>query len=350
LSNESSKYLISAIISTYNSERFIRGKIEDLLQQTIFDKLEIVIVNSGSQQNEEEIIKEYIEKYPNIKYIRTEERETIYKAWNRGIKISNGKYITNTNTDDRLKENALEILSTELEKYPNVGVVYADQYITTMQNQGYREANNNKIYYFPHYKFIHLLDRCLIGSQPMWRASIHFSDAIWFNEKFEVCGDHDFYIRVAERYELKHLELVLGTFYKSPDRTNKEYQNVKKTYFEGFSNTFYHTQKFVNSLSQVETKKFFNKNIFFVSMPLLWYKVYNKTRLSLFPNAHFQYPEYSFLLIVLIYKKWNDAENVKKYANKFLKWGKSVRIKRVLDSTKSKSDFIKPILELNDNE
>lgn len=138
MSNESSKYLISAIISTYNSERFIRGKIEDLLQQTIFDKLEIVIVNSGSQQNEEEIIKEYIEKYPNIKYIRTEERETIYKAWNRGIKISNGKYITNTNTDDRLKENALEILSTELEKYPNVGVVYADQYITTMQNQGYR--------------------------------------------------------------------------------------------------------------------------------------------------------------------------------------------------------------------
>ncbi len=170
MSNEHDKYLISAIISTYNSEKFIRGKIEDLLEQTISDKLEIIIVNSGSQQNEEMIIQEYAEKYPNIKYIRTEERETIYKAWNRCIKISNGKYITNSNTDDRLKENALEILSNELEKYPNVGVVYADQYITTIPNQRFNEANNNKIYYFPRYKLIHLLDRCLIGSQPMWRS------------------------------------------------------------------------------------------------------------------------------------------------------------------------------------
>ncbi len=119
---------------------------------------------------------------------------------------------------------------------------------------------------------------------------------------------------------------------------------------KAFSNTFYHTQKFVNSLNEVDTKKLFIENIFLVRMPLLWYKVYNRIRLSLFPSIHFQYPEYSFLLIVLIYKKWNDAENVKKYATKFLKWGKSVRIKRVLNSTKLKSDFNKPILELSDHE
>ena len=81
------KILVSAIISTYNSEKFIRGKIEDLLAQTIIDKLEIIIVNSGSQQNEDEIIREYLDKYHNIKYIKTKARETISKAWNRGIKI-----------------------------------------------------------------------------------------------------------------------------------------------------------------------------------------------------------------------------------------------------------------------
>ena len=294
------------------------------------------------------IIQEYAEKYSNIKYIRTEERETIYKAWNRGIKISSGKYITNANTDDRLKLNALETLANLLERYPNVGMVYADQFLSQIPNEIFLNAQNNKIFYFPPYKHIHLLDRCLIGSQPMWRRSIHFIDGVWFDEKFEVCGDHDFAIRITEKYTIKHLDLVLGTFYKSPERTNKEYQNIKRTYFEGFSNTFYHTQKFVNSLNEVETKKLFNENIFFVRMPLLWYKVYNRTRLLLFPSIHFQYPEYSFLIIVLIYKKWNDAENVKKYANKFLKWGVSVRINRVLDSTKS--DFNKPILELSDNE
>ena len=89
-------YLVSAIVSVYNCERFIRGCLEDLEQQTIADKLEIVVVNSGSQQNEEPIIKEFQTKYDNIVYIKTEERETIYKAWNRGIKTSSGKYITKT--------------------------------------------------------------------------------------------------------------------------------------------------------------------------------------------------------------------------------------------------------------
>ena len=108
--------LISAIISTYNSEKYLKGRIEDLLDQSIADQLEIIIVNSASQQNEDGIVKDYQGLFPNIHYIRTQKRETIYKAWNRGIKISSGEFITNANTDDRLKSNALEILSSELIK------------------------------------------------------------------------------------------------------------------------------------------------------------------------------------------------------------------------------------------
>ena len=43
------RYLVSAIVSTYNSEKFIRGCLEDLENQTIADKLEIIVVNSGSR-------------------------------------------------------------------------------------------------------------------------------------------------------------------------------------------------------------------------------------------------------------------------------------------------------------
>src|SRR3972149_11679791 len=86
-------YIVSAIVSVYNCERFIRGCLEDLEAQTIADRVEIICVNSGSQQNEEAIIKEFQEKYDNIVYIKTTERETLYRAWNRGIKIARGKYI-----------------------------------------------------------------------------------------------------------------------------------------------------------------------------------------------------------------------------------------------------------------
>ena len=61
---------LPAIVSTYNSERFIRGCLEDLEAQTIADRLEIIVVNSGSEQNEEAIVKEFQKKYSNIKYIK----------------------------------------------------------------------------------------------------------------------------------------------------------------------------------------------------------------------------------------------------------------------------------------
>ena len=95
--------LVSALVSTYNSEKFIEGRIVDLLEQSISKYLQIVIINSGSTQNEDKIIKSFTESYSNITYLKTKERESIYKAWNRGIKVANGKYITNANTDDRNK-------------------------------------------------------------------------------------------------------------------------------------------------------------------------------------------------------------------------------------------------------
>jgi len=61
--DKDSKYLVTAIVSTYNAERFIVGCLDDLEQQTIADKLEIIVVNSGSQENEEAIVREYQQKY-----------------------------------------------------------------------------------------------------------------------------------------------------------------------------------------------------------------------------------------------------------------------------------------------
>ena len=108
------QYLVSAIVSTYNSERYLRGCLEDLEAQTISDRVEIIVVNSGSEQNEESIVKEFQEKYANIRYIKTENREGVYAARNRGIREATGKYITNANTDDRHRKDAFKVMTTIL--------------------------------------------------------------------------------------------------------------------------------------------------------------------------------------------------------------------------------------------
>ncbi|MFM6401570.1 glycosyltransferase, partial [Planktothrix sp.] len=207
-------FKVSAIVSTYNSASMMQGRLENLVNQTLFKagELEIIVVDSGSQENERDITLMFKQQYPNsIIYIRTEERETIYQAWNRGIKIARGQYITNQNTDDRLKLNALERLATYLDEHPKVILVHGDQQAVSPGETVNFEALNGK----PHWNWsefsrLKLIFLAQVGSQPMWRKSLH-QDYGLFDETLKVRGDQDFYIRIANGGEFHFIPEILGT-------------------------------------------------------------------------------------------------------------------------------------------
>ncbi|TET69782.1 MAG: glycosyltransferase, partial [Candidatus Aminicenantes bacterium] len=208
------KYLVSAIVSTYNSEKFIRGCLHDLENQTIADKLEIIVVNSGSQENEEAIVHEYQQKHNNIVYIKTEQREGIYAAWNRAIKVARGTFLTNANTDDRHREDALEIMAETLLANPDVALVYGDQICTDTPNGTF--ANHHAIEMARRAEYSHerLLFGCCVGSQPMWRKSLH-TELGYFDDTLTCAGDWDFWLRISisSRYKFKHIPEFLGLYY-----------------------------------------------------------------------------------------------------------------------------------------
>lgn len=327
-------FLVSAIVSTYNSEKFIEGKIRDLLNQTIVPSLEIIIVNSGSQQNEDKIINEYLPHYSFIKYIRTEERETIYQAWNRGINAATGKYLTNANTDDRLRTDAYEKLSSFLEENKNVGLVYADQVLSTVENETFHYARKNKIIQFPEFNKLYLIERCIIGSQPMWRSEIHSKFKIYFNDKFEVSGDHEFELNVSHYYEIKHISDVLGTFYKSPNRTNKEYENIERNHNEVLKIQITHLPKIFEKLQHEEIlqiQKYFRR---FLILPIYLYfllvKIERRVNKNIYPKVFKNTVEFSYL--VNMYSNFMLGKKYKaiKIGNRFLRVKSSRIIKYFL--------------------
>lgn len=211
------KFKVSAIVSTYNSENFIADCLLDLVDQTLYKKgeLEIIVIDSASEHNEQSIVQNFKIKYPNIVYDRTPNRETLYGAWNRGIKMSRGAYITNANTDDRHRPDALEVMAHYLDTSPETSLVYADQLITTIANDTWATTQAKQRWNWPAFNYSELEERCIIGPQPMWRKSLHEKYG-YFRSEFTAAGDYDFWLRIGKTENIVRLPEILGLYYCNP--------------------------------------------------------------------------------------------------------------------------------------
>jgi len=229
--------LISAIVSTYNAERFMRGCLEDLEAQTIADKLEIVIVDSASEQNERAIVREFQQRYDNIVYVRTPMRETTHAAFSRCAKLARGKYLTLACTDDRHKPDALERMAAVLDSRPDIGLVYANSHITLGENQTFANHTAEKQYRWSDWDPYQLLHGCFMGPQPMWRKSLHEKYG-YFDADLESAGDWEFWLRLAEGETFLHIDEFLGLYlysetsseHHSPERHQRECAAVRTKY------------------------------------------------------------------------------------------------------------------------
>ncbi|MGD1701850.1 glycosyltransferase, partial [Dapis sp. BLCC M229] len=226
--------LVSAIVSTYNSEKFIRGCLEDLVAQTLYQKgkVEIIIIDSASAEKEGAIAQEFQSKYPYIIYYRTPERESIYAAWNRAIKIAKGNYITNANTDDRHRPDALEKMANYLDNNYDTSLVYADQLVTTLPNDSWATTQANKCWNWPEFDYQELERRCIVGPQPMWRKSLHQKYG-YFRSEFKVAGDYEFWLRIGKTEKFARFSEILGLYFeneqgleKSSIRAGEETYNI----------------------------------------------------------------------------------------------------------------------------
>jgi len=198
---------VSAIVSTYNSQKYIAGCLEDLLSQSIAGEIEIIVVNSGSKQNESEIVRGYQRRFSNILLIETK-RETIYSSWNRGIKVASGEYISNANTDDRHHSNFFELLTQELDKDKTKVLCYAD-FEMFVERKEKREVTGINVR--GEYSRERLLKTCFIGPQPVWRKAVH-TEFGYFDERFIVAGDYEFWLRISQKYDFCYLNKVLGQY------------------------------------------------------------------------------------------------------------------------------------------
>lgn len=213
------QFKVSAIVSTYNSEKFIYGRIENLVNQTLYQRgeLEIIVIDSNSQQNEEFVIEHFQKKYQNIVYVKTEERETIYQAWNRGFVLSKGRYVITANADDRFALNALEILANELDDNSKLNGVYGDWLVTQVENDLFESNTNKFLFEYPEF-FPPLFLYYQITSHAVLLRRDVFDKIGYYDGNMKVFGDREFMLRFASSgFIAKRIPHVVGLYYENPN-------------------------------------------------------------------------------------------------------------------------------------
>jgi glycosyltransferase involved in cell wall biosynthesis len=109
--------LVSVIIPTYNSSKYIKETLESILDQT-YSNLEIVITDDASKDDTLDIVRGYEDS--RIKILTNKKNLGISGNMNKGILSSKGKYIAIMDADDWSYPYRIEKQVKMMEENPNV--------------------------------------------------------------------------------------------------------------------------------------------------------------------------------------------------------------------------------------
>jgi glycosyltransferase involved in cell wall biosynthesis len=211
-------YKVSMIASLYKGGLFIRPFLENITSLSLFDSAELIIIDANSPDQEHVIIKEYEERFPNIVYRRINYRIGIYEAWNLGVEIARGHYLTNTNLDDLRRHDSIAVQAALLDKNDDVDVVYQDFYYSLNPHftfekiaaYGFKSElpiitpHNLLVFNSPH-------------NAPMWRASLH-NDVGKFDTRYRSAGDYEFWVRcLANGKTFRKINTPHVVYYHNPE-------------------------------------------------------------------------------------------------------------------------------------
>lgn len=111
---------VSIIIPTYNRTRFLELTLKSIQNQT-FQDFEIIVVDDGTPNNENEVLCKHFAK---VRYCKIPNSGGPSKPRNEGIKMAKGKYFAFVDDDDLWMPEKLEIQVEILEQNPDFGLVH----------------------------------------------------------------------------------------------------------------------------------------------------------------------------------------------------------------------------------
>ncbi len=188
-----SKPLLSIITATYNSEKTLERTLKSVLNQN-FTAFEYIIVDGASKDNTLAIIKQYelLFKEKNITYKWISEPDTgIYNAWNKGLKLVEGTWVSFLGSDDIYLDNALKKFAQAAKENPKVDFIHAKVKLVDGDKVVYKITQK-----WTWKKFKKEMKIAHVGA---FHNANFFNKYGVYDESFKITGDYELLLRAKEK-------------------------------------------------------------------------------------------------------------------------------------------------------
>jgi len=211
--------LVSVLMTSYKSEKYIAEAIESVLNST-YTNFELIIVDDVSKDNSVEIARSYELKDKRIRLFVNEKNLGDYPNRNRAASYAKGKYLKYVDCDDKLFDFSLQYCVQQMEKYPDAafGLLCL-----------YKDMTDTNSFCWTSEKIIrnHFFTRSYLTIGPsgsIFRRD-KFEELKGFDTRFGVASDNFFNIKMASLYPVVFLPKIF-LFYREHAGQQKKNQKL----------------------------------------------------------------------------------------------------------------------------
>lgn len=191
---------ISVIVPNYNHARFLKRRIDSILNQTYHD-FELILLDDCSSDDSREILLSYKDN-PHVSQIvfNDENSGTPFKQWDKGIRMAKGKWIWIAESDDWAEADFLEVLMKKLTEHTECGLGFTlAKYVYPERTWCPEETGETLVFDGKTFNCEHLLFKNEIYNVSMvvFRKELYEKVDADSYRNMKFCGDWMFYAQMA---------------------------------------------------------------------------------------------------------------------------------------------------------
>lgn len=247
--------MVSVLMTAYNREKYIHEAIDSVLAST-FQNWELIIVDDCSTDSTIEVALAYQKRDSRIRIFTNEKNLGDYPNRNRAASYARGYYLKYIDADDKIYPHGLEIMVSNMEKFPDAGWGIAslrqddDQIFpfkltpTESYTRNYlffkkRGSNNNKI--FSKAPLSVIIKREVFECENGFKPVRHF-------------GDGDMWNRLGRKYPVVLMQDGIVWWRKHDQQENRKRSNNYVTRIKSANNIIEHLSHPACPLSEIQTR------------------------------------------------------------------------------------------------